>query len=140
MPRVLITTEALRNAAGRHADLLLQAGFEITYPVNPQLTRGLSSEEETVNELRDADAVIAGGEFLTANVLKALPQLRVIARTGVGYDRVDVPAATRQQVAVTITPTANHAAVAEHALALLLAISKNIVATDRQTPQRTMAP
>lgn len=133
MPRVLITTEALRHAEGQHADLLLQAGFEIAYPTNPQLTRGLSTEAETIHELQDADAVIAGGEMLTARVLEALPRLRVIARTGVGYDRIDISAATRQRVAVTITPTANHAAVAEHALALLFAISKNVVATDRQT-------
>ena len=91
MPRVLITTEALRDAPGRHADVLHQAGLEIYYPVNPQLTRGLSTEEETINEWRDADAVIAGGEFVSANVLSELPKLRVIARTGVGYDRIDVP-------------------------------------------------
>ncbi len=133
MPRVLITTEALRHAEWRHADLLHEAGFEIAYPLNPQLPRGLSTEEETISELREADAVIAGGENLSATVLAALPRLRVIARTGVGYDRIDVPAATHHRVAVTITPTANHAAVAEHALALLLAISKNVVATDRQT-------
>jgi D-3-phosphoglycerate dehydrogenase/(S)-sulfolactate dehydrogenase len=45
----------------------------------------------------------------------------------VGYDRVDVPAATRHRVAVAITPTANHECVAEHAMALLLAVTRQIV-------------
>ena len=62
-------------------------------------------------------AVIAGSEPYTDRVLAGLPQLRVISRNGVGYDRIDVPAATRRGVAVTITPEGNHQAVAEHALA-----------------------
>ncbi len=133
MTRVLITPEALRHKEGRHADLLRDAGLEIVYPKNPKFTRGLSSEAEAVDELSVADAVLAGGEHITANVLEKLPNLRVIARTGVGYDRVDIAASTAHGVVVTITPTANHAAVAEHALALLFAISKNVVVTDRLT-------
>lgn len=76
--------------------------------------------------------MIAGAEWLTRSVLKALPELRVVARAGVGYDRVDVAAATECGVVVTITPTANHEAVAEHALALLLAAAKSITWQDRQ--------
>jgi len=53
--------------------------------------------------------------------------LRVISRNGVGYDCVDVPAATRHGVAVTITPDGNHQAVAEHALAMLLAVARSVV-------------
>src|SRR5204863_5851426 len=65
--------------------------------------------------------------------LAALPDLRIIARAGVGYDLVDVPAATARGVAVTITPTANHEAVAEFALAHLFAIAKSIVSWDKVT-------
>ena len=50
-----------------------------------------------------------------------------------GYDRIEVPAATARNILVTITPTAVHEAAAEHALALLFAISKNIVGGDRAT-------
>ncbi len=133
MPTVLITTEALLHAEGRHADLLRDAGFEIVFPKNPELARGLCSEAEGLDELSVADAVLAGSEYVTAGMLEQLPNLRVIARTGVGYDRIDVAAATAKGVVVTITPTANHAAVAEHALALLFAISKNVVVSDRLT-------
>ncbi|MBM4077056.1 MAG: lactate dehydrogenase, partial [Planctomycetes bacterium] len=57
-------------------------------------------------------------------------KLKVIARSGVGYDRVDVPAATKRGIPVTITPTANHESVAETMLALLFAVAKGIVSND----------
>ena len=57
----------------------------------------------------------------------------MIARAGVGFDRVDIPAATARGVAVTITPNANHECVAEHALALLFACRKNLLPNDRGT-------
>lgn len=118
---------------GRHTEILREAGFEIVYPKNPEFTRGQCDEEECVSELSVADALIAGGEFVTESILKRLPRLRVIARSGVGYDRIEVPAATARNILVTITPTAVHEAAAEHALALLFAISKNVVRGDRAT-------
>ncbi|MCA9211779.1 MAG: phosphoglycerate dehydrogenase [Planctomycetales bacterium] len=133
MPCVLITPEEILNVQGRHTDILTEAGFDIVYPKNSEFTRGQCDEEEAVRELSVADALIAGGEFVTESILKRLPRLRVIARNGVGYDRVEVPAATAQNVLVTITPTAVHEAAAEHALALLFAVSKNIVRGDRAT-------
>ena len=72
---------------------------------------------------RRPSAALAGGERLTAKVFASVPELRVVARAGVGFDRVDVPAATKHNVVVTITPTANHAAVAEHTLALMFAVA-----------------
>ena len=133
MPTVLFTPEALLHAAGRHMDILQEAGFEVVFPKNPRFARGLCGEAEGVDELSVADAVIAGSEHFSASILDRLPRLRVIARSGVGYDRVDVPAATARNIVVTITPTAVHEAAAEHALALLLAVSKNIVVGDRAT-------
>ena len=77
--------------------------------------------------------MLAWGERYTAVVLAALPGLRVIARIGVGLDSVDVPAATERGIAVTVTPTANHGAVAEHAMALLFAVAKSIPQDDKAT-------
>lgn len=133
MPCVLITPEALLNVEGRHTEILKAAGFEIAFPKNPEFTRGQCSQEECLDELSVADALIAGGEYITAGLLDQLPRLRVVARNGVGYDRIDVPAATARNVAVTITPTAVHEAAAEHALALLFAVSKNMIVGDRAT-------
>jgi phosphoglycerate dehydrogenase-like enzyme len=61
-------------------------------------------------------------------VIEANPQLRVIARAGVGYDAVDLAAATEHGIAVCITPGTNQDAVAEHAFALMLALVKNLIA------------
>src|SRR5205807_1115786 len=60
-------------------------------------------------------------------VMQAHPQLKVVARAGVGYDAVDTAAATEHGVAVTIAPGTNQDAVAEHAFALLLALAKDLV-------------
>ena len=131
-PTVLITPLTFRERQGPHLALFRDAGFQVRYPRDPQLARGHLSERETIEELRGAGAVLASGEVFSDGVFSALPELRVIARAGVGYDRVDIASATRHRVAVTITPTANHAAVAEHTLALILAVAKSIVLTDRR--------
>jgi phosphoglycerate dehydrogenase-like enzyme len=133
MPTVLIAPEALIDVPGPWVKLLEEAGFAIAYPEDPTFTRGLCGAAETVRVLRPAAAVIAGGEYFTPEVLAELPHLRVIARAGVGYDRVDVPAATARQIAVTITPTANHEGVAEQAFALIFAFAKGVVVNDART-------
>lgn len=145
MPRVLITPEALVRAAGPHIELLKEAGFDVSFPEDATFTRGLGTQEEGVKVLGGVDAVIAGSEHITAWMLDQLPQLRVIARNGVGYDRVDVGAATARNIVVSITPKSIHEAAAEHALALLLAISKQIVVSDHavragQWPQGLIEP
>ena len=104
MPRVLITPAALLHAEGRHTEILKQAGFEVAFPDNPEFARGLCDETESINELRNADAVIAGSEHYTASLLDQLPRLRVIARNGVGYDRVDMAAATASNSFMTPHP------------------------------------
>lgn len=127
MPTALITPESMLHKPAPYVDILRGGGFDVRYPQNALLARGILSQEETIRELADVDAVIAGGEFFSPAVIQALPKMRVIARAGVGYDRVDVPAATARRVAVTITPTANHEAVAEQAFALILACAKDLV-------------
>lgn len=131
MPTALITPEALLEKSGPHIDCLAGQGFEIRYPEDPSFTRGHYGTEETIAQFAGIDAVLAGGERLSEPVLEGLPGLRVIARCGVGFDRVDIPAATRLGKVVTITPTANHAAVAEHAIALMFAVAKRIVSHDK---------
>ena len=127
MPTTLITPEVMLHKPAPYVDILRAAGIQIRYPQNPLLARGILSQQETIAELEGVEAVIAGGELFSPAVIAALPKLRVIARAGVGYDRVDVPAATAHRVALTITPTANHEAVAEQAFALILACAKDLV-------------
>ena len=85
-------------------------------------------------ELRErlcgVDAVLAGLDEIDASVLAA-PGLRVVARHGVGTDRVDLEAAARHGVTVTNTPGANAAAVAELTVALMLLLCRPLLAVDR---------
>jgi D-3-phosphoglycerate dehydrogenase len=123
MPRVLIATAMLAGLEGPFLSVLRGAGFDVAYPGEPrQLT-----EKELLAELKGADAALAGSEPYTRRVIEACPALRVIARNGVGYDAVDVAAATQRGIAVTVTPGANHESVAEHTLALMLTLARSIV-------------
>ncbi len=87
-----------------------------------------------VAEPTDEDLAVAEGAIVRADqnidrhALDRMPRLRVIARTGVGVDRVDVNEAARRGIPVVITPEANTRAVAEGALAHLLAVTKNLSA------------
>ena len=82
--------------------------------------------------VEDADALIVRGDAtVSAAVIDAAPKLRVIARTGVGLERIDVEAATRRGIPVVIAPDAGAGAVAEGALAFMLALAKDLNALDR---------
>ena len=131
MPTVLITPEAMLHVQAPYVTILQAGGFDVRYPKNPLLARGLVTDAETIDEMTGMNAIIAGGENFSPPVIAALPELRVIARAGVGYDRVNVPAATQHRVALTITPTANHEAVAEHVFAIMLASAKHVARDDR---------
>jgi phosphoglycerate dehydrogenase-like enzyme len=124
MPRVLIGAREASQVEDRFRDLLVGAGLEPVYPDTGRPTQ--LSEDELLAALVGVEAVVAGSEPYTARVLAAHPQMRVLARVGVGYDAVDVAAATARGVAVTITPGANHGSVAEHAFALLLGFTRHL--------------
>ena len=68
---------------------------------------------------------------MSARVIEAAPGLRVIARTGIGVDEVDVAAATRRGIPVVVVPDAGAQAVAEGALALMLALAKRLTELDQ---------
>lgn len=80
--------------------------------------------------LSRAAAVGVRIQRIDAAMIAAAPNLRIIAKHGVGTDNIDLEAATRRGVAVLNTPDANKIAVAEHAFALLLALAKRLPAAD----------
>jgi D-3-phosphoglycerate dehydrogenase len=81
--------------------------------------------------LADAAAVmIRSATRIDAEALAAAPNLKVVARAGIGLDNVDVPAATERGVMVVNAPTSNIVSAAEHAVALLLAAARQIPAAD----------
>ncbi|HSM85477.1 MAG TPA: hydroxyacid dehydrogenase [Candidatus Limnocylindrales bacterium] len=84
--------------------------------------------------LPDADALIVRSAVdVNAEVLRHAGKLRVIGRAGVGVDNIDLEAATKAGIAVMNTPGANAVAVAEHTLALMLALARHIGRADSTT-------
>jgi len=79
------------------------------------------------SERASAVAILAGGEPYTADVLDSLPDLRVLARIGIGYDAVDVDAATSRGILVTNTPEGPTTSTAEHTIALMMAVTHELV-------------
>lgn len=80
-----------------------------------------------LDEMKDADALIVRIAKCDANAIENSLKLKVIGRTGVGYDSVDVKKATELGIPVVITPGANNRSVAEHAVAMIFALSKNLI-------------
>jgi D-3-phosphoglycerate dehydrogenase / 2-oxoglutarate reductase len=78
------------------------------------------------SDLAEADGVIAGMHRWDAAAIAKGPRLRVISRSGVGYDTVDVGAANAAGITVCYTPEAPTVSTAEHAMALILAITKDL--------------
>jgi phosphoglycerate dehydrogenase-like enzyme len=126
-PTVLIASGPLRGQAGRFREILTQAGCATLDPPGGHAL----GVEDLLAHLPACDAVVAGGEPYTARLIESCPRLKIIARTGVGYDAVDVEAATARGVVVTITPGTNHESVAEQAFALLLAVTRRVAWNDR---------
>jgi D-3-phosphoglycerate dehydrogenase len=95
-----------------------------------------TSEATLIQEVQDAAGFLVRTAEIPASVIQAGRSLRVIARHGVGYDNIDVAAATRRKIPVCITPRANALSVAEHVLALMLALAKRLVEYDGATRQK----
>ena len=101
----------------RGLELLRKPGWNVITP----------SREELIASLATADALIVrSATQVTAQILEAAPNLRVIGRAGVGVDNVDLDAATRRGVLVMNTPGGNAVSVAEHTLALLMSVARRI--------------
>jgi D-3-phosphoglycerate dehydrogenase len=84
--------------------------------------------------VHEADALVVRSETeVTGEVIAAAPHLRVVARAGVGVDNIDLAAATRAGVLVLNAPGANAVSAAEHTIALLLAVTRQLVAADAST-------
>ncbi len=90
--------------------------------------------------LEGVQGIIVRVARLPGETIRGATQLKIVAKHGVGYDNIDVPAATACGVIVTNTPTANSQSVAEHALTLLLAVARRIGESCRDLALRSMRP
>ncbi|MBB03296.1 MAG: phosphoglycerate dehydrogenase [Rubinisphaera brasiliensis] len=117
--RVLVTDNL--SAAGLKV-LEENPEIELVIKTDPKLT-----VEQLREELQEADGiVIRSGTRLTEEVLEGQSRLKAIVRAGVGVDNIDIPAATRQGIVVMNTPGGNTISTAEHTIAMMMSLSRNI--------------
>jgi D-3-phosphoglycerate dehydrogenase len=127
-PRVLVT-EAIH-----------QAGWDVLAKEVEAFAWKGAEAEPLAKALENVQGVIVRVAKFPGDVIRGAKALRVIAKHGVGYDNIDVPSATACKVLVTSTPGANSISVAEHALALLLAVARRIGESARDVALRSMRP
>lgn len=121
--RVAISTSSFGSANNAPLDLLRSHIDDVVEnPYGRRLT-----EDEAILHLKGVHGLIAGVEPLTERVLEAAPDLRAIARVGIGMDSVDVEAAEGLGIRVSNTPDAPGAAVAELALTAALVLLRGVV-------------
>jgi D-3-phosphoglycerate dehydrogenase len=101
-------------------------------PLPPGKADGDLSHDALVEILAGASGWIVGHARVTRQLLEALPDLQIISRRGVGYERVDLAAATDLGRVVTIAAGGNDASVADHTIALMLAVGRRL----RESQQR----
>jgi phosphoglycerate dehydrogenase-like enzyme len=122
MPTILITTDYL-TPGDEVDDYLTGLGFTTRH--DP--LRGGRGAEELITALDGVEGALIANEPMTAEVLGRAPLLRAVVRTGVGYDSVDVAAATRLGISVSNLPGINANAVAEYTIGLLLVQARDLV-------------
>lgn len=118
--RIVVTQRFFDRAT---IDYLEAAGCEVVQAELPEgQADGNLSHDELVARLRGAAGWIVGHARVTRELLTALPELQVVSRRGVGYDRVDLSAARDLGKVVCIAVGGNHESVADHTIALMLAV------------------
>lgn len=119
MPKVLVS------------DPIDQVGIDILSQVAQVVVNTGLAPDELIRIIPDYDALmIRSGTKVTKDVIAAGHQLKIIGRAGVGVDNVDVPEATRKGIVVVNSPEGNTIAAAEHALAMMLSLSRHIPAAN----------
>ena len=127
MQKILITPRSFGNHSKKPFELLEQKGYQlVTNPYGRILT-----QDEMIKEIADVDGIIVGIDPLNAEVLKYAKKLKVISKYGVGTDNIDIEYAKNHNTHVTITKGANSEAVADYAVALMLAVARKIVYIDK---------
>ena len=123
MPKVLIS-DKLSPAA---AQIFRDRGLEVVEKVGMK-------PDELIKVIGEFDGLaIRSSTKVTAEVLAAAKNLKVVGRAGIGVDNVDIPAATARGIAVMNTPFGNSITTAEHSIAMLLATARDIPAANAST-------
>lgn len=116
MAKVLVSEKV--NAIG--PDLIAAAGHEVVQMPSIEV-------EDLKKYIKEADALFVRILPVTREMMESAPNLKIISKHGVGVDNIDLEAAKDLGILVTTTPDANGLSVAEHTVALMLALAKNLV-------------
>jgi D-3-phosphoglycerate dehydrogenase len=124
-PRVLVSDKLSKTAVQVFKD----RGVDVDY--QPDLGK---DKDKLLAIIGDYDGLaIRSATKVTEKLLGAAPKLRVIGRAGIGVDNVDVPAATQRGIIVMNTPFGNSITTAEHAIAMMFAVARQLPAADAST-------
>ena len=105
-----------------------------------EVVQGTSTEaSEIIRQAQGCAGILIRSAKITAEIMDAVPALKVIAKHGMGVENIDVAHATEKGILVVNAPYSNMNAVAEHIVTLLLALSKRIVRMDRLTREGQFA-
>ena len=119
--KILIATEKpfAKRALDGIKEILTAAGYEVA------LLEKYTEKEELIAAVADVDGLIIRSDKVTAEVIEAAQNLKIVVRAGAGYDNVDLAAASARDIVVMNTPGQNSNAVAELAVALMIYMSRN---------------
>jgi D-3-phosphoglycerate dehydrogenase len=123
MPKVLICDKMSPQAA----EVFRERGIEV------DVATGLAPEELIARIAAYDGLALRSASRVTEAVIEAAGKLKVVGRAGIGVDNIDVEAATRRGIVVMNTPSGNAVTTAEHAIAMLFALAREIPAADRST-------
>jgi D-3-phosphoglycerate dehydrogenase len=119
------------------SDSIDQAGIDILSQVAQVDVKTGLPVEELVKIIPEYDALmLRSGTRVTKEIIEAGTQLKIIGRAGVGVDNIDVPTATRKGIVVVNSPEGNTIAAAEHALAMMLALSRHIPGANQSVKEK----
>lgn len=130
--KILVTPRSFGKNNPELFDSLAAAGLEVIR----NDTGGILSAAQMREKLASCHGLILGVDPLDADVLAAAPQLRAVAKYGVGLDNIDLAACAARGVKVSRTVGANSNAVADYALTLMLAVARKAALIDRRCRER----
>lgn len=137
MYKVLVTARSFGRFSQKPFQIIEEAGYG--FIDNPWPGCKLT-EEQLLKLIDGADALICGEDPVSEKVIKAAPKLKVIAKFGVGVDKIDLNAAAARGIAVCNTPGANNESVADMAFSLMLGVARNLPSVDRLVREGNWQP
>ncbi len=126
--KILITPRSYGKGMPELFERLENAGYEVVR----NTTGGILNKDQVKAMLADCVGVIIGVDPLDADVLTAAPKLRAVAKYGVGIDNIDMDYCKAHGIKVSCTVGANGEAVADYAMALMLAVARKVPEIDRK--------